>query len=109
LLGVLLLDTLGQLALKGAADQGDLDFLARWRQMLTDIRLWIGVSTYVLEFFFWLAFLACVPLSQGVLVGSINILSVMIGGRILYKEALTRKRVIGCCLIAFGVALVGWA
>ena len=103
-------DTLGQLAFKAAATgASDADGLARWRAMLSDRWIWLGVLSYVLEFFIWLAFLSFVPLSQGVLVGSINILAVMIGGRIFFKEALTRKRVIATALISTGVALVGWA
>lgn len=46
---------------------------------------------------------------MGVLVGSINIFAVMIGGRIFFKEPLSASRVTAITLIAIGVALVGWA
>lgn len=107
---VLIFDTSGQLAFKAAASRaGHEDGLARWRYMLANYWIWIGVLSYVAEFFIWTAFLSLVPLSLGVLVGSVNILAVMIGGRLLFNEALTRKRMVGIAMIAVGVALVGWA
>ncbi|MCA9804302.1 MAG: hypothetical protein KC777_20175 [Cyanobacteria bacterium HKST-UBA02] len=107
---VIVFDTVGQLAFKAAATiDEDLDGLARWRHMLKDKWIWIGVGSYVIEFFSWLAFLSFVPLSMGVLVGSINIFAVMLGGRIFFKEPLSASRVTAITLIAIGVALVGWA
>jgi len=109
-LGNIIFDTIGQLAFKAAAtvDQ-DLDGLARWKAMACDRWIWLGVASYVVEIFLWLAFLSLVPLSQGVLVGSINILAVMLGGRIFFGEQLTQRRVAATVLIATGVAFVGWA
>ncbi len=107
---VIFVDTFGQLAFKAAATiAADVTGVARWRKMLLDKWIWCGIFSYVGEFFLWLAFLSLVPLSQGVLVGSINILSVMLGGRIFFGEKLTRKRVVATVLISTGVALVGWA
>jgi drug/metabolite transporter (DMT)-like permease len=76
--------------------------------MLMNYWLWLGIGTYVIEFFVYLAFLTKVPLSQGVLMGSLNIVAVMIGGRILFKESLTPTRMLATFLIAVGVAMVGW-
>lgn len=55
----------------------------------------------------WLAFLAVVPLAEGVLLGMMGIVTVMLGGRVLFGERFTRPRLIGVSLIVLGVALVG--
>ncbi len=62
---------------------------------------------YVAEFLVWLAFLSLVPLSDGVLLGSINIVAVMIAGRFLFREKLSPMRVAGILLVSAGVAVVG--
>ncbi len=105
----LIFDTAGQLALKAASLHGkELDGFARWKAMAANIFIWIGIGCFVGEFFFWLSFLSLVPLSQGVLVGCVNILGVMIGGKIFFNEKITLARAGAISLIALGVALVGW-
>jgi drug/metabolite transporter (DMT)-like permease len=69
--------------------------------------IWLGVACYVAEFLVWLAFLSLLPLAQGVLLGSINIVAVMIAGRLLFAEKLSPLRTLGILLIAAGVAVVG--
>lgn len=104
-----LVDSGGQLAFKAAAgDPRAGDGLARWTFMARRPWLWIGVGCYVAEFLLWLAFLSLVPLSEGVLLGSINIVAIMLAGRYLFAEKLSRMRVIGILLISVGVAIVGW-
>jgi drug/metabolite transporter (DMT)-like permease len=105
----MLVDTAGQLAFKAAAtaDHRAGTGLARWAWMVRRPWLWIGVSCYVVEFLVWLAFLSLVPLSDGVLLGSINIVAVMVAGRFLFREKLSRMRVIGILLVSAGVAIVG--
>lgn len=100
------LDTGGQLAFKQAAGTPG-DGLDRWRAMAARPWLWLGVACYAGEFLAWTAFLSTVPLSQGVLLGSVNIIIVMIAGRLLFAERLSRLRVAGIALIAIGVACVG--
>lgn len=103
-------DTIGQLSFKAAAVAEDsLDGMERWRAMLKDKWIWLGVGCYIVEFFLWLAFLSMVPLSLGMLVGSVNIIAVMVGGRILFGEEFTRRRIAATIMIACGVSLVGWA
>ena len=104
-----LVDSGGQLAFKAAASQPplELDGMARWRFMLKRPWLWIGVACYVAEFIFWLAFRSLVPLSDGVLLGSINIVAIMIAGRFLFNEKLAPMRVAGIILVSIGVAIVG--
>jgi drug/metabolite transporter (DMT)-like permease len=102
------LDTGGQLAFKAAAGDPDAgDGMARWRHMASRPWLWIGTSCYVFEFVVWIAFLSLVPLSEGVLLGSINIVVIMLLGRWFFAEKLTRMRVAGILLITAGVTLVG--
>lgn len=103
-----IVDTTGQLAFKAAAASGaHYSGMAHWRYMLKRPWIWIGVSSYVLEFVLWLAFLSLVPLSVGVMLGSINVVAIMIAGRIWFKESLSKWRLIGILLIACGVAVVG--
>ncbi|MET4678268.1 MULTISPECIES: EamA family transporter [unclassified Luteibacter] len=102
------LDTGGQLAFKAAAgDDRAGDGLARWRYMLARPWIWTGIGCYVAEFLVWIAFLSLVPLSEGVLLGSINIVAIMIAGRVLFRERLSPLRVTGILLVAAGVAIVG--
>jgi drug/metabolite transporter (DMT)-like permease len=103
-----LLDTFGQLSFKAAAAGADLgEGLARWKAMARRPWIWCGIGCYVGEFLVWLAFLSLVPLSEGVLLGSINIVAVMIAGRVLFSEKLSPLRTLGILLIAGGVAVVG--
>lgn len=105
----LAIDTIGQLSFKAAATSAhDLDGLGRWKAMFGNFWIWIGIGSYVFEFFAWMAFLSIVPLAQGVLVGSTTILTIMIGGRIFFAEKLSAKRLTAVALIAAGVAFVGW-
>lgn len=106
----IVLDTGGQLAFKAAAgDPAAGDGLARWKHMASRPWLWLGVSCYVFEFLVWIAFLSLIPLSEGVLLGSINIVAIMVAGRFLFNEKLTRMRVIGIALVTLGVTIVGVA
>lgn len=103
------LDSGGHFAFKLAAIESNADasFLAHWRHMLARRWLWLGVFCFVGEFVAWVAFLSLVPLAQGVLLGTIGIVVVMVGGRIMFHERLTRLRLAGMLLIIAGVAFVG--
>ena len=110
LAAVLIGNTAGQLLFKAAslratAPEGDPNY---WRQLFSQPTLWLGLVLYVVEFFIWLAFLSVVPLWQGVMVASIDILAVMLAGRIFFGEQITPARVLAVSLIAVGVTLVGW-
>jgi drug/metabolite transporter (DMT)-like permease len=102
------LDTGGQLAFKAAANAPG-DGLARWLHMARRPWLWLGIGCYVIEFLIWIAFLSLLPLSEAILLGSINIVAVMVAGRLLFGEKLTRLRVAGILLVTLGVAIVGVA
>lgn len=104
----LAVDACGQLSFKAAAAHGlDKSGLDHWRHMAARPWIWIGGVFYVVEFFVWTAFLSQVDLSVGVMLGSFNIVAIMLAGRLFFKEALTPWRVAGILLIACGVAAVG--
>ncbi|MCE5233685.1 MAG: EamA family transporter [Mizugakiibacter sp.] len=105
----IVIDTVGQLAFKSAARGPDAGggWRAHWRALAGRRALWLGIGCFVAEFVVWLAFLSLVPLSSGVLLGSINIVAVMLAGRLLFGERLSARRVAGILLIAGGVAVVG--
>jgi drug/metabolite transporter (DMT)-like permease len=103
------LESTGHFAFKLAAVEPDANarLMAHWRHMLARPWLWLGIFCFVCEFVAWLAFLSLVPLAQGVLLGMVSIVVVMMGGRIVFRERLTRGRIIGMLLIIAGVAIVG--
>ena len=102
------LETVGQLAFKVAAvDPRAGDGLARWRYMARRPPLWLGITCYGLQFLAWTAFLSLVPLGRGVLLGSINMVAIMLAGRIIFRERLTHTRLVGIGLVSLGVAVVG--
>jgi drug/metabolite transporter (DMT)-like permease len=104
----LLLDVGGQIAFKAAAgSQPDGRGMAHWRHMASRPWIWVGIGCYIPCPFVWMAFLSMVPLSLGVLMSSINIVALMMAGRVLFSEALTRSRVAAILLISLGVAVVG--
>lgn len=109
LLTLLILETASHLSIKSASAQASR--LAGWdfvRALLRHPGFWFGIATFFLLFLAWLVFLARVPLSQGVMVASITIAGVMVGGRIWFKERITPARAAAIALIATGVVLVGW-
>ena len=104
----LLFDSVGQLIFKAAAVDPKLgEGAGRWRRMARRPWLWLGIGCYVLEFVLWLAFISLVPLSDGVLLGSISIVVVMLLGRVFFRERLTPLRVLGILLVSLGVGIVG--
>ena len=101
-------DTAGQLSFKAAATHGEpLPGLAHWKRMAAKPWLWLGIACYIAEFFVWMAFLSQVDLSVGVMLGSFNIVVIMLAGRMLFHEKLTPWRVAGILLITCGVMVVG--
>ena len=100
------LDTAGQLCFKAAARRSG-PGREGWLRMARQPWIWLGIAAFCAEFLAWLAFLTLVPLSRGVLLGSINIVVIMLAGRWVFRETLTPLRVAGILLIATGVAVVG--
>ena len=104
----IVVDTGGHIALKfAAAEPAADDTISSWLHMARRPWIWVGIACFGVEFVVWLAFLSLVPLSLGVLLGSINIVVLMLAGRIIFGETLTRLRSTGVFLIATGVFMVG--
>lgn len=103
----IVLDTAGHLAFKSAAILEDDVEWRRWKMMLSSPPFLLGLGCFSLEFLVWLALLSVIPLSQAMLIGSINVVAVMLAGKWLFRERLDRPRIIGMCLITLGVALSG--
>ena len=101
-------DTVGQLSFKAAAvKSAGHNGLNQWQDMVKGPWLWAGILFYIVEFVCWVAFLSLVPLSVGVMLASINIVVIMVAGRIFFGERLTGWRVDGLTLFFVGVAVVG--
>ena len=101
-------DCAGQLAFKAAAQQSArYSGLKSWHHMLGRPWIWLGFLCYTVEFLVWLAFLSLVPLSVGMMLGSINVVVIMLAGRWCFKEKITPWRLLGMLLIALGVMIVG--
>lgn len=104
----LFFDTVGQLSFKAAATRNaGHEGLEHWKDMAGRPWLWLGFLCYVAEFVTWVAFLSVVELSVGVMLASVDMVVIMVAGRILFKEDLTPWRLIGLALIAAGVVFVG--
>ena len=67
----------------------------------------VGIFCFGLEFVLWLILLSILPLSIGVLLSAFNTVSIMMAGRIIFKEMLDPLRLVGISLITIGVMLVG--
>lgn len=105
----MLVDTGGQLFFKAAATRElSSSGIAHWKGMACQPWLWLGIFCYIFEFFIWMAFLSQVELSIGIMIGSFNIVVIMLAGRLFFNERLTRWRVLGISLITLGVIIVGF-
>lgn len=102
-----LVDTVGHMAFKSAAVTEHETELGRWKAMFSNFQIWLGIFCFILEFCLWLVLLSVLPLSLGVLLGAINMVAIVLAGRLIFKERLDPMRSAGLILIAFGVALVG--
>lgn len=103
----IVVDTVGHMAFKSAAITEHESEWHRWKKMLSSIPLWVGIVCFCLEFALWLVLLSLLPLSTGVLLGAINMVAIMVAGRVLFRELLDPMRVLGMIFITLGVALVG--
>jgi len=103
----IVVDTVGHMAFKSAAITEHESEWHRWKKMLSSIPLWVGIVCFCLEFVLWLVLLSILPLSSGVLLGTINMVAIMVAGRLLFRELLDPMRMLGMIFIILGVVLVG--
>jgi undecaprenyl phosphate-alpha-L-ara4N flippase subunit ArnE len=70
--------------------------------------LWvaIGLLVYVIEIFVWLGVLAIAPLTVAAPIASLNYIGVILVGRWLFSERITRRQWAGAGLVTLGVIAV---
>lgn len=107
----ILLDVIGQLAFKLGLDKlpeqvGGFRLLGFWRQIAAAPLLWAGVGAYTVEFVVWLGVLSLAPLSLVFPAASLSYCGVVLGGRVVLGEKVSRRRWLGTLIITVGVMLV---
>jgi len=108
--GMLVFDTASHLLLKAAAgrasaDTRDLHYI---RRMFRVPIFWIAIACFLGMMVVWIGFYSVVGLGEGVMMGSITIAGVMLGGRIFFGERITPARALAALLIGAGVLMIGW-
>ena len=106
-----LLDVVGQLAFKLGLDalpelSGGFHLLGFCRQLFAAPLLWTGILAYVVEFVTWLTVLSMAPLSLVFPAAALSYCGVVVAGRLVLKEHISRRRWMGTVLITAGVMLV---
>ena len=103
-----LTDTVGHMSYKFAAKGSEgMTTVQYWKHVLLHPWMWIGIAFHTAEFFLWIAFLSMVPLAVGVMLGSVNVVVLMILGRIMYGERINIWRFWGMTLVCLGIIAVG--
>ena len=110
----IVLDVIGQLCFKLGVDRlpqldGGFRLRAFWGQVFNAPLLWAGVGAYVIEFFVWLEALSRAPLSLLVPLAALAYCLVVLAGRVVLKETVSRRRWLGTLVITLGVMLVAIA
>ncbi len=103
-------DVFGQLALKLGANRlptPDAVGLPAFLYRLTrEPWLLSGIAIYAVEFVVWIRVLALVPLGIAFPIASLNILGIVLAGRLYLDEPVSRRQWAGAALITTGVAIV---
>ncbi|AZF19954.1 EamA family transporter [Pseudomonas sp. R3-52-08] len=110
----IVLDVIGQLCFKLGVDRlpqldGGFRLRAFWGQVFNAPLLWAGIGAYVIEFFVWLEALSRAPLSLLFPLAALAYCLVVLAGRVVLKETVSRRRWLGTLVITFGVMLVAIA
>ncbi|AZE93262.1 Permease of the drug/metabolite transporter (DMT) superfamily [Pseudomonas orientalis] len=110
----IVLDVIGQLCFKLGVDRlpqldGGFRLRAFWVQVFNAPLLWAGVGAYVIEFFVWLEALSRAPLSLLFPLAALAYCLVVLAGRVVLKETVSRRRWLGTLVITCGVMLVAIA
>ena len=98
-------DTAGHIAFKRAASVESSSTRQHWLNMLSSLPIWLGVGCFLVEFFLWLALVSLLPLSVAAILAAFNIVAVLLAGKWIYGETLSRRRLLGVTFIAVGVVL----
>nr|WP_279653835.1 transporter [Pseudomonas morbosilactucae] len=110
----ILLDVLGQLCFKLGLDrlpelEGGFRLNAFWGQVFNAPLLWAGIGAYSIEFFVWLEALSRAPLSLLFPAAALAYCGVVLAGKVILGETVSRRRWLGTLVITFGVMLVCFA
>lgn len=106
-----LLDVIGQLAFKRGLDRlpeqtGGFRLRSFWLQLFAAPLLWVGIGAYIVEFLLWLEVLSLAPLSLAFPAASLSYCGVVLAGRLVLGETVSRRRWLGTLAITGGVMLV---
>lgn len=107
----ILLDVIGQLAFKLGLDRlpeqdGGFRLRGFWLQLMAAPLLWAGIAAYIVEFLVWLEVLSVAPLSVAFPAASLSYCGVVLAGRLVLGETVSRRRWLGTLVITGGVMLV---
>ena len=107
----IVLDVIGQLFFKMGLDrlpalEGGFRLNAFWGQVFNAPLLWAGIGAYVIEFFVWLEALSRAPLSLLFPAAALAYCGVVLAGKVVLGETVSRRRWLGTLVITLGVMLV---
>ncbi len=110
----IVLDVIGQLCFKLGLDrlpelEGGFRLQAFWGQVFNAPLLWAGIGAYVVEFFVWLEALSRAPLSLLFPAAALAYCGVVLVGKVVLGETVSRRRWAGTLVITLGVMLVAIA
>jgi drug/metabolite transporter (DMT)-like permease len=110
----IVLDVIGQLCFKLGLDrlpelEGGFRLNAFWGQVFNAPLLWAGIGAYVIEFFIWLEALSRAPLSLLFPAAALAYCGVVLVGKLVLGEIVSRRRWLGTLVITLGVMLVAIA
>ena len=107
----IVLDVIGQLCFKIGLDrlpelEGEFRLNAFWGQVFNAPLLWAGIGAYAVEFFVWLEALSRAPLSLLFPSAALAYCGVVLAGKVVLGENVSRRRWLGTLVITCGVMLV---
>ncbi|KPA98579.1 transporter [Pseudomonas asplenii] len=110
----IVLDVLGQLCFKIGLDrlpelEGGFRLNAFWGQVFNAPLLWCGIGAYAVEFLVWLEALSRAPLSLLFPAAALGYCGVVLAGKVVLGETVSRRRWMGTLVITLGVMLVAIA
>jgi len=110
----IVLDVIGQLCFKIGLDrlpelEGGFRLNAFWGQVFNAPLLWAGIGAYAIEFFVWLEALSRAPLSLLFPAAALAYCGVVLAGKVVLGETVSRRRWLGTLVITLGVMLVAIA
>jgi len=107
----IVLDVVGQLCFKIGLDrlpelEGGFRLNAFWGQVFNAPLLWCGIGAYAVEFLVWLEALSRAPLSLLFPAAALAYCGVVLAGKVVLGEHVSRRRWMGTLVITLGVMLV---